>query len=1343
MSSRATFFTLRRAIWRSIAIMVVLLALYVLVGRQLTPMIERTAPTLENYLSDMLEQPVQIDTLEGEWRGFGPSITVRGLQIGDSFALSTLVLEPALIESLTKQNMIFSRFSVNGADIRVEHDGDGWGVPAFAVVDQDQQLQEVFAELYNQLLAQDSIQVRNINLLLDGFDQQLELLLVDALILDTHEYHELAGEFMIDPAGQAVSANVQMEARNTRSEPDVSVYLRHDALNATNLLPDVVTGGGFRPSHLDLAAQWWLNWDSGELSTIQTQIQRGGVRFMTPESDQEQVLSDLSGAFLWEQPEDADNPERQGKIRDLSFIYNDQAWGRSDHDVWLNSDELTVTTDHLAIADLGRMIQPSLPLDLFERHAIRGRLSDVTVSVPREEDSGFQWLEARVTGQLNDGEFAPAGQIPGFQRVDGWFYATAREGVVEAAEGPMQVQIPGQLPEPIDMSLNPGGAVAWRLSDDLNLKIASNTVAFDWRDQGAVQGRFAFTGSMDPDADTLAEPVFALSLGGERLTTEGLFSALPINLQPQVLDWMHNRMSELEARDWVLAIPNLLADQLAPRIGQMGARVDTLTVDVGDDWLELTEMAADFWLDHTGIHYVLDAGRFSGLELVSGDLQLPFDAPGTTFLHMTGQASGLVSDGWKIVTETPVRDVLTGDLANWQMAGDLGGHVSLSIPLIENLGQPDAEAEVSVDLSLDMRDGLLYMPELDMLFTDIQGPIDFSTETGLRSDRVDARLFDRPLHTAISTQVSDTGDWLFQFPGEANVALNRLGAWLDDPWLSEQPYHIDVLGALEVTQGQVRLALESDLVGLPLDWPAPLGKAAEDWRPLELTLSFDDQEQILEALYDRALAVDLALNPGFEIIRGNISLGDDVVAVEDDSLGLDIRLANLALDEWVPHWTRMQALYGWDPVSDIQPEMEDASDLRRIADAIPFELINLSTERLTFGELGLDGLTLSMEQNVDGWLAEFDAAQLSGLLALPDDWEEPGLLTLDYVRVGDEDEEIVDTEFIPVEELDEQPPERRTREPYNYDAADDWLTALPLAYIPRLRVRLDELTVGGDEMGVWQFDVMPDTNAQQVNIDNINGEIRSVDVTGDLVWIMPDEGQHYTRANLSARANNLGTVLERSGLTPVITSESAEFNTDIGWPGTPLAFNSLGMSGRIDFDARNGSLRELDDFDAVRIIGLLNVTRIFRRLSLDFRDVFSAGFTYDQVAGDLLFDHGQASVGERLLLDGSGAKMFFGGDYDMLADELDAEGVVIARVSNTAGFIALGAGFSPPVALMVIFGERALERELERLFSVRTRITGSLAQPEVSASRLFDSDIRGNDATVEERMRELFGPEAR
>ncbi|MEX1056940.1 MAG: hypothetical protein WED11_04370, partial [Natronospirillum sp.] len=193
MTTGTYLFNLRRSVWRSIAIMVVLLVVYVLLGRQLTPLVERTVPVVERYLTDIMEQPVHIAAIRGEWRGFGPTFTVRGLTIGESFSLSSLTLEPAILVSLAKQEAIFSRFIVNGSQVDVVYQEGKWGLPAFAAVAQDEQLQDAFAGLYQQLLAQDAIQLRNIELDFISNVDPVRVLLADALIIGTHEYHELSG----------------------------------------------------------------------------------------------------------------------------------------------------------------------------------------------------------------------------------------------------------------------------------------------------------------------------------------------------------------------------------------------------------------------------------------------------------------------------------------------------------------------------------------------------------------------------------------------------------------------------------------------------------------------------------------------------------------------------------------------------------------------------------------------------------------------------------------------------------------------------------------------------------------------------------------------------------------------------------------------------------------------------------------------------------------------------------------------------------------------------------------------------------------------------------------------
>ncbi|MCH8550886.1 MAG: hypothetical protein LAT62_03050 [Natronospirillum sp.] len=1361
MSARTTLFNLRRAVWRSMALLALLMVVYVIAGRQLAPMVERTTPTLESYFSELLEQPVSIAGIQGEWRGFGPVFTVRGLSIGDSFELTSVTLEPALLTSLAKQNVIFNRFQVNGGRVEAVQDGDRWQVPAFAILERDVQLREVFETAYNQLLEQDAIRLRDMVLTLTSDDESLDILLADALIIGTHEYHELSGELIFDPEGQAVTAGLQIEARDTRNNPDVYAYLRHDTLDLSpfrGALPDLPD---FELNQLELAANWWLRWRDGRLQYLQADLQQANLRFRAPNDEAEQSLQDLSAALHWE-PGGED--EHRVRLRDISFSYNDQTWLPSSHDIALSPDGLTVDTSQLSVVTLGAMVEPWLPVDLFTRHSIRGQVNDLALHIPRiEGDWDLEGLSA--SGLIRNGEFGHLGQIPGFDQVDARFSAGLRQGVVSVEPGPLQVRLPNSLPEPILMDVR-AGSVAWHLSEDLKLQIASSEVDFDWRDSGRVLGRFAFSTAMDPERESAAETILSLALAGERLHTESLFSGLPIQLPANILDWMHTRLQDVEGGPWAIAMPNIFADDLRTRIGKIGADVASATIEIDENWPEFEQVGGNFFLDHNGINARLDTGQYAELTLDQGRLRLPFVENTSVFVSGYSEAEG--RDAWQLVTDSPVRDMVPPEILNWQLDGRVSGDLDLRIPLFD--------APVELELAMTVQDSELVMPTQNLRFNEINGPLFLSTQRGLRSPGLQAELFGGPLAASMQTEVLPDGAWRLYFPGQGLIPLAELGLWLQDPWLASQSASIDYQGELSVQEGSIDLQASSDLRGLALDFPEPLGKQAAEGRPLDLQLTLREGDHRIRANYDDALDIDLRAGADWIPRAGAIQLGDgEPGSVPDNHIQLGAQLPEINVQAWAEAWAQIQPLYalpgplaaatlpqaegeGIEPevegppvpveIVDLAPELLAPSGLRALLDALAdtrLHEIRAQTDSLLLGDYQADGGTMTLEREAEQWVARVDSRRVGGTLSVPDQQGEPTLLALDFLHLGDLVRVILPAVVEDATALDDEPlllaDVRRRRDPYQYDPDQDWLAQLDPTWLPHMEIEIDNLTYNAESFGEWAFALSP--RAEGLRVDRINGDVRGVNLNGYMEWQTPLTGQHSSSMNLRASTGDLADVLVASGLTPVITSNRAQGSAELSWQGSPLAFDGRGVRGQVGFDVRDGNLRELEDFDAIRVIGLLNVTRIFRRLALDFRDVFSAGISYDRIRGDLLVEEGLVSVGERLSLDGSGARMFFGGDYDMLQDELDAEGVVIARVSNTAGLLALGAGFSPPVALMVIFGERAFERELERLFSVRTEISGPLARPDVRASRLFDSDIRGNEATLEERMRELFGPDAR
>ena len=59
-------------LWITLVVAVVMLALYSSLGRQLAPLVETWQPEAEQYLSDLLGQPVQMGSFRGGWSILSP-----------------------------------------------------------------------------------------------------------------------------------------------------------------------------------------------------------------------------------------------------------------------------------------------------------------------------------------------------------------------------------------------------------------------------------------------------------------------------------------------------------------------------------------------------------------------------------------------------------------------------------------------------------------------------------------------------------------------------------------------------------------------------------------------------------------------------------------------------------------------------------------------------------------------------------------------------------------------------------------------------------------------------------------------------------------------------------------------------------------------------------------------------------------------------------------------------------------------------------------------------------------------------------------------------------------------
>jgi uncharacterized protein YhdP len=128
---------------------------------------------------------------------------------------------------------------------------------------------------------------------------------------------------------------------------------------------------------------------------------------------------------------------------------------------------------------------------------------------------------------------------------------------------------------------------------------------------------------------------------------------------------------------------------------------------------------------------------------------------------------------------------------------------------------------------------------------------------------------------------------------------------------------------------------------------------------------------------------------------------------------------------------------------------------------------------------------------------------------------------------------------------------------------------------------------------------------------------------------------------------------------------------------------------------------------------VLSLQSLPRRLTLDFRDVFSEGFVFDGISGSIDIASGVMHT-DNLKIAGPSARIWITGSANIEQETQDLRVMVQPTLSES---VALGAaaGLINPVAGVVTYlAQKVLSDPIEKMFAFRYAINGSWTDPVVS-----------------------------
>ena len=136
-----------------------------------------------------------------------------------------------------------------------------------------------------------------------------------------------------------------------------------------------------------------------------------------------------------------------------------------------------------------------------------------------------------------------------------------------------------------------------------------------------------------------------------------------------------------------------------------------------------------------------------------------------------------------------------------------------------------------------------------------------------------------------------------------------------------------------------------------------------------------------------------------------------------------------------------------------------------------------------------------------------------------------------------------------------------------------------------------------------------------------------------------------TSLNVAVDVKEAGGFLGRFGWPNAVKSAPTKIDGQLSWDGAPSDFDYPTLTGNFKLRSGAGQFTKVDP-GVGRLLGVLSLQALPRRISLDFRDVFSEGFAFDTIAADVRMRNGVMHTDDFRLV-GPAAAVNIAGDVDL------------------------------------------------------------------------------------------------
>jgi uncharacterized protein YhdP len=130
-----------------------------------------------------------------------------------------------------------------------------------------------------------------------------------------------------------------------------------------------------------------------------------------------------------------------------------------------------------------------------------------------------------------------------------------------------------------------------------------------------------------------------------------------------------------------------------------------------------------------------------------------------------------------------------------------------------------------------------------------------------------------------------------------------------------------------------------------------------------------------------------------------------------------------------------------------------------------------------------------------------------------------------------------------------------------------------------------------------------------------------------------------------------------------------------------------------------------------KLLGILSLQALPKRITLDFTDVFSSGFEFDNINGNATLKNGVMQT-QDLHIDGSSAKVTMKGSVNLNDETQNLRVEVLPTLGSSVSMLSAFAG-GPVVGIGALIVNKVLGNPLDKLMSFEYNVSGTWSEPNV------------------------------